>query len=497
MNKNIKNTKLIIIITTLIILLSTNVQALTMDPNERAYICYDDEVPYHYEAEEKVRYKMLDYKDSVLYTLNRDNTIVMTLFTNAESYVDAVCERILENGYPNKTYQELGLSNRQQAYFATQEALYAYLENKDMEKYIAENEEGTLILNSAKQILEKAKKEDVVIKAVDEEWKEYSQTEEQVYKTYTIELDAKIQTANIQIENGQEVQILNEANESISSVKNGDNIKIIVPKGINQNFKVKLTYEKQGVGVYKCYHESNTSIKYLTFQNETLNKEKTIEVEYKYKTPVTIQNLDNETKEPIQGNVFEVLDNSLNKILENLTTNENGKIDILLEEGEYFLKQTQVKDEYTISKNKLSFKIENIENLNLNIYNSKQVKEEITKEKEEINLTSEDKKIVENEVTNVTNIHTTNVEKEIIQTTNETNLEKENTFEDTTYVKNISNIEEKNQYPNKTWNENVTYKTLLHENDITNMSKEQYAKYMEYIKLGNIVVPNLPVAVKQ
>ena len=121
----------------------------------------------------------------------------------------------------------------------------------------------------------------------------------------------------------------------------------------------------------------------------------------------------------------------------------------------------------------------------------------VNTENTEINITEENKKIVENEITNVTNIHTTNIEKEIIQTTNETNLEKENIFEDTTYLKNVTNIKQQNKYPNKTWQEKVTNKTLLQENDITNMSRDDYITYMDYIKLGSLQVPNLPVAVKQ
>lgn len=493
-----KTTKLLGIIIIIMVLLTGNVQALTIDSTIRAYIVYDDEVPYHYEAEEKVNYKMLEYNGSVLYTLNRDNDIVMTLFTNAETYSDSICEKIIENGYPVKTYEELGVDNKQEAYFATQEAIYAYLENKDIDKYIAENEQGERILSCAKQILEKAKNDEVSFTQVDSEWNIEQTDENYMYKRYKISIDSNIENVKIGLENPEEVRIYTQENTAVSDIKNGDIVKIMVPRGMNLKFKVKLSYEKESAMLYKCYHNSDTSIKYLTWETAQSQKEKAFEVEFKDAAPIIIINYENETKQTMPGSIFSILNESQEIVMQDLQTDEEGMIQTSLAKGKYFLKQTYVKEGYTLTEGMVNFEVKNIETISLNIYNSKQVQEEVvTSENTQINVTEENKKVVENEVTNVTNIHTTNVEKEIMHTTNETNLEKVNTFEDTTYLKNITNIKQQNKYPNKTWKENVTNDTLIQENDITNMSRDEYITYMDYIKLGSLEVPNLPVALKQ
>lgn len=495
MKKIIKLVGIVMIIT---ILIGTNVKAYTVDTTARAMIAFDDRMPYHYEAEEKVNYKMLTYKGDIkLYTLNRNNDTVMTLFTNTESYTNPVCERILENGYPVKTCQALEVNNTKEAYFATQEAIYAYLEKKDMSKYIAENEEGERILNSAKKILQKAKKEEVGLTEIDSNWKVEQSDTNFMYKQYQVLLDAKVESATIQLENASNVKIETQRNNIVSTVKNGDIVKILVPKGMNQNFKVKLSYEKEGSTLYKIYHSSNPSIKYLVAEMGQVQKEKAFDVEFRTLASVAITNYDNATKKTITGSTFSILDSSYKTIKENLTTNEEGKIQTFLEKGEYFLKQTQVEEPYSLTEGMVKFKVKEIENIELKVYNSKKAKEEITTQNTQINVTEENKKIVENNITDVTNIHTTNIEKEIVHQTNETNLENVNYFVNTSYLKNINNITKENTYQNKIWKEIATSKKIPGTNEIKNMSKEEYNAYIDCIKIGSLEVPNLPVALKQ
>lgn len=492
-----KTIKLIILIVVIMMMFQSNVYAFLIDPTTRARIVYDNTMPYHYEGEEKVKYKMLEYGDNVLYTLNRNNSIVMTLFTSTEGYTDYVCERILENGYPAKTYEELNLNSEFEAYFATQEAIYAYLEKRDISKYIAENEQGERILNASNKILQKARKEEFMFYEVDPKWNVSEEDEKFMYRTYNIVLEPEIQNSKIEINDNEDVKIVNENNESISELKNGDIIKFVIPRGNKPRFEVKLTYEKQGAKVYKCFDDSNTSIKYLISQVKNLQKEKEYTVPVTYLTPVTITNYDNTTKEKIEGNIFQILDKSQTIIQDKLVTDEEGIIHIFLEEGEYFLKQINVKEEYSVLQENISFKVEDTGNVELNVYNCTKVKEEIKKENVQVNVTSEDKKIVENNVTNVTNVHNTNIEKEIINKTNETNIENVNGFVNTSYLKDINNITKEKTYLNKIWKENVTNNKVQIEKDITNMERDEYITYMDFIKIGSLEVPNLPVALKQ
>lgn len=492
-----KTIKLIGVIITIFVILQTNVKAFTINTAIRANIVYDDVMPYHYEGEEKVNYKMLTYRDTNLYTLNRNNDVVMTLFTTADKYQEEVCEKILENGYPIKTYEELGLSNKKEAYFATQEAIYAYLEKKDISKYIAETEEGERILGATKRILNKAKSEEVAMNEIDKDWQEEETQPDRMYKRYRILLDSKIESVTINLENGFDTKICTQENNDISTVKNGDIIKIMIPKGMNQKFQAKLSYKKNGVNLYKCYHSSNTSIKYLISETAQLQKEKVINISYQGLAPITITNYDYETKGKIEGSVFEILDDWYESITGNLSTNSEGVIQTFLEKGNYFLKQIQVKDGYSLSQNLISFTVKGIEDINLNMYNAKETQEEINQEKTQINMTQENKKIIDNEITNITNIHNTNIETEKTYQTNEINLENINYFTNINYRKNIQNIVKENTYQNKNWREIVTNENMDGVNEETYMTRDDYMTYIDFIKIGSFEVPNLPVALRQ
>ncbi len=370
-----------IIFCIVIVIFNTNVQAYTVDTEARASIVFDQKLPYHYEAEEKGNYKILSYKNgTILYFLERNQTSVMTRFTNVEKQKDDVLERILENGYPTKTQQELGVVTQNEAHFATQEAIYAYLEHKDMNRYIAENEEGQRIINCAANILEKAKKEEVIIKEIDEDWKPDETDGNKRYKQYSITLSPKINEVKIIVENGENVIITNDQNQPITTARNGDIIKMIVPKGMNQQFQVKLLYEKQGNGIYKIYNTANTNLQYLLSVDENVTKEKEMDINFQNLASVTICNHTYEGKGPIEGSKFSILNYSNVPIKEDLVTDENGRIHTFLEQGKYYLKQTTVKEGYSLAEELIGFEIKKLEDVTLTVSNAKQTTEEIKSE---------------------------------------------------------------------------------------------------------------------
>lgn len=489
--------KLIGIIIIIMIVISTNVKAFTLNQNARVSVIFDDKMPYHYEAEEKVNYKQLTYDGHEVYTLDKNNDLVIGLMTDIQTYEEEVCQRILENGYPAKTYQELGLDNEQEAYFATQEAIYAYFEHRDMDKYIIENEKGERILQVARQILEIAKKEEANFTPLDKEWKDYEVDTDFMYKQYKVFLNNKIESADITIEDSSNVEIRSQDNTIISNVKNGDIVKIVVPRSMNQLFKVKLSYERQGAILKTCFHESYADKKYLVSEIGQVQKQVGFCTKFQNLASVTITNYNKETKEKIGGNVFSILDEFHKTIIDNLTTDENGTAQILLEKGNYYIKQIQGQPGYSLLENIVKFQVKSFENMDLNIYNTKEIQEETQNQKTQTNITQENKKIIENDVTDVTNIHNANIEEEMNHTINEINFENTNRFLNTTYQKNIKYIEKQNIYRNNRYEELVAYETVLGKDETKNMTRDEYITYMDYIKIGSLEVPNLPVALKQ
>ena len=144
----------------------------------------------------------------------------------------------------------------------------------------------------------------------------------------------------------------------------------------------------------------------------------------------------------------------------------------------------------------LNFEINELKEVKLTVLNIKQTNEETKQEQTQTNVVKEDKNVVQTDVENITNIHQTNIEKEITKQTNETNLEEKNEFINTIYQKNVNYATRNNVYENKIWKETVTNSILPGRNQTTYLSKEEYQAYTNRIKTAKIDVPVLPVAVK-
>ena len=62
--------------------------------------------------------------------------------------------RAIMNGYPYRTYQELGCNNIEEAFLATKQAVYCMLYDRDASTYTGIGESGERTLNALKQIVE-------------------------------------------------------------------------------------------------------------------------------------------------------------------------------------------------------------------------------------------------------------------------------------------------------------------------------------------------------
>ena len=76
---------------------------------------------------------------------------------------DNMVWKIIVNGYPYKTIEELGCSSKMEAYAATQHAIYSYkLNNLNGEDYMPLGESGTRVLTALRNILKNAQNSTVV-----------------------------------------------------------------------------------------------------------------------------------------------------------------------------------------------------------------------------------------------------------------------------------------------------------------------------------------------
>lgn len=449
---------------------------------------------YHQDRQNVNQYNLiLDYNDNVVYQKSEDQKDIQGTINKKQKVSNSTIIEILNNGYPNKTPQELGCDNIEEAYMATQEAIYTIVDNKNIDNYTLYNESGRKVINAMKTILNNSLSADkiITIDAIEDKWEEEGGY---LTKQYRINLLRQIYNSTINIEES-DIKVTDINGVEKSTFTNEDIIKILIPKDAEiQSLDIKLRGQLQEVGGYIC--DDINGKEYIYVQQDYYDIETIKNIKVKELLNVKIINKDNDTKEPIVGNEFELYqENQL--IKSNLITDSNGEI--LIENlpiGIYSLKQANVIEGYSKLLSNIEINLEAVNKLTtVNINNSKTKVEESTNHNQEINVIEENKEIQENNVTDVLNINTENVFKDIINETNEVNLCNRNEFINTTNIKNIKNIKRNKTYNNTIEKENVE-EIILNDSQNYEMTREDFINYMDNIKLGNNDVPTLPLTGK-
>lgn len=210
---------------------------------------------------------------------------------------------------------------------------------------------------------------------------------------------------------------------------------------------------------------------------------------------VQILNLNSETKTPIVGSVFSILNEDYTIHKGNLTTNAEGKINIELKAGKYCIKQNSVPSEYTLNIGITDMDLNNTDSLNITVENGKPSLEEIGTKTKEINIKEENKDVIENNEKEVTNIKSTNIKKERVDKINETNWNKVTNFNNNNIKKEILNLSREDTYNNLLEDVNTKDKIIQGYDNISSiLSKSEFWDLMEHIMSENTKVPILPVA---
>lgn len=482
-------TKRILAIIILIILITTKCNAIAIIEGTSINIRRSIEVPYHYEDEEKSKYDLLVYNNNQIYALSKCDNLSNKTVTNGEKCNDLEIVTILDNAYPMQMHTTLGCADEIEAYIATQEAIYCKLENKDINKYVAENEAGQRIINAVRNILKKPQRERIRVEEASD-WIDLSKTEK--YKEYVMFCDDFIDGTIEVVEGNARVTDLN--GQIINTMEDGGHFRLVVPKNKRMTVNIKLQAHRIGNYVQICSSTKDENIKYVMSEVDTITEHK--EFEAKVQTvEVNILNED-DNYDVIANSSFDILDSEYNKIMENLRTDNFGKISLNLDKGKYYLKQTRVSSNYEINKAVLEIDIQDGNDTNINITNTKRYKEQVTKVQKEINVKEETKQIKENNIKEITNINTTNINREIVNEQNVTNLHNVNNFINTINRKNVLNLEKENIYRNVIEEIQGQNKILEGENHILNMTRSDYINHIDMLMHNNINVPILPVASK-
>lgn len=276
---------------------------------------------------------------------------------------------ILISGSPYKSLDELGLNNEDEASFATQFAVWAYLETLDLNAitpYSVGNEnvvnairkiynDGMSMSYTSEAILNIEKQGCADIDSIDREY--YSQT-------YSISHNENIKNINLSLMGADNIKITNLKNEPISDINGVNEFKILVPiTSVNENKNIKLNFRTEAkqtsvmFGATTRGDRQNMSLLLDPVNFRTVQSN--FDIEYKTMN-ITLNKIDKDTKKGIKGVTFkfETLDG---KELGKYVTGENGVIQLDVQKDLKLFKEQKIKvteiavpDNYYIDKENCS-----------------------------------------------------------------------------------------------------------------------------------------------
>lgn len=346
-----------------------------------------------------------DGKEYPAYCLNRELTGASTELSYSANVdrllTDVKVWRVIINGYPYKTYQELGCANKEEAYLATKQAVYCIIYDRDPNTYVATDEIGVRTKNALIQIVINAKNStevkvssDLTIEDVTTKWQQDDINKKYLSKKYTVIANSTINSYTVELENMdvEGTKIVDENNNEKTEFKAGENFKIIIPITNMQNagnFNIKVNGKVATKPVLYAYPNDAKLQDYALTGEIYEDGSGTKTVNYtKNETKIIILKQD-DSKNPLEGVKFRLLDENNNIVHTELTTNKEGKIVLgNLEPGQYYLEETSTVNGYAVYKGKINAKLAYNEKLTIKVTNSKEVvnveNPEITEKESEI-----------------------------------------------------------------------------------------------------------------
>ena len=311
------------------------------------------------------------------------------------------------NGYPYKTISELGCQTKEEAFTATKHAIYCYIHNNNPDNYSAIGEAGQRTLNAMKQIIENANNStetkmqtNIIINKNISTWKEDDIDKKYVSKVYEVEANADYKAYTIEIAKGEKtnlpegIKIVNINNNEQNTFSKGEKFKILIPINNLKNngdfvlsVKAKMNTKPVLYGKAPSSNLQDYAITTLKYEDGTGS----IKDEYgENTTKIIIYKQEKNTKKPLEGVSFNLLDSSKKVIKTELKTNKEGKVVIKgIMPGKYYLKEVKALDGYVKYDEEIEIDVSLNEEVSITVNNSKETKIEVEKTKKEVEVNQE------------------------------------------------------------------------------------------------------------
>lgn len=320
-------------------------------------LCYKDPNKYiTYMEREQTNYEYYYIKDGVEYSVycldlgkkgaeeNNDGYIV-----NAQEKInDKTLNNIVLNCYPYKSIEDLGVENKSQARFASQFAVWTYINNLDLNSIKATEARYECVVNAIKSIYNCGISQNNYNVELNESVSEQSVEEINGKKYYVRSLDLSRMTNIIQID-------LTCDDENVNIIKNDKGYNIYVPVDLVKNeynvdlnvlLKAKENAALLGISTLAGYQNT-----ILTLKDEFDTKvNKNIKFD-DLKTEITIVKKDIDTNEPIKGVIFSVSTDG--ETYKDYYTDDKGEIRFNIynnSQGKIFIKEKKALENYRIDE---------------------------------------------------------------------------------------------------------------------------------------------------
>lgn len=287
---------------------------------------------------------------------------------------DNVVYRVLMNGYPQKSPQELGVSNWKEAHYATQLAVWnalGQLSISELEHRNANVEKAAnAIIYAADHSNETQDTYMNVIPTDNQEAKlngEYFET-----SLYQVESNAKNGVFAVNLTNAPNgTKIVTENGEMKEQFQLGEKFRILVPKSSNTgNLSLKITSNL--VNLHAVAYKGTDKIQDATVLLERNEEKVSADLNVNWKSVGQLEVIKvGEQKEVLQGAVFDVF-NSMNEKVGTITTNEQGIASLSgLEIGTYTLKEVKSPTGYVMNEQPQQIEVKTVEITSVTVQNNK------------------------------------------------------------------------------------------------------------------------------
>ena len=294
--------------------------------------------------------------------------------------------RIIINGYPYKTIEELGCSNKEEAFTATKQAIYCYIHGNNPNDYTGIGEAGNRTLNALHMILNNAENctetqisntvkiiKETDLFEVDNIDKNY------VSKTYGVQAGTTISNYKVELQKNENelpegIKITDINNNAKTEFSQNEKFKILIPiknltneGNFNISIQTKINSKPVLYGQAPNSSYQDYALTAATYEDAT---GKTNDKYYKNETKVKIIKQDQETKERLENVEFNIYDSNKNLIYSNVKTNSNGEVEITnFLPGKYYIQEISAKDGYILNEQLIEFNISFNQILTLTVNN--------------------------------------------------------------------------------------------------------------------------------